>query len=92
MVDTRQKRSSAATVATPWMPPSIVVDGSIDTQDRPHIGWTYAGITISSSVPLTDLPADALLLLVEAGRILVLTETYRELVPLETDRILKLVD
>lgn len=89
-VDTASKRFSLIGFAQPHYPMVLIPDGTVAAGDRADMLALYSGITLSN--PLTDLPADALLLLVEEGRILSLTETYRELVPIETERILKLVD
>ena len=45
-IDTQNKRRSVhGYTHTPIYP---VADGTVGTQDRPHVAWLYAGITISA--------------------------------------------
>ena len=44
-IDTENKRRSATGVSNLFTVPPVP-DGSIGTQDRPHIGLIYAGIVI----------------------------------------------
>lgn len=49
-IDTEDKRRSVhGYTMTPIYP---VADGSVDTQDRPHIAWIYSGLTIATSLPV----------------------------------------
>jgi hypothetical protein len=46
-IDTEDKRRSVhGYTMTPIYP---VADGSVDTQDRPHVAWIYRGIVIGSA-------------------------------------------
>ena len=47
-VDTRNKRSSAINVASPWRGMLPAPDGAIDQADRQHVGFNYAGILATS--------------------------------------------
>jgi len=45
-IDTEDKRRSVhGYTHTPIYP---VADGSVDLQDRPHVGWIYRGLVIAS--------------------------------------------
>jgi hypothetical protein len=46
-IDSEDKRRSVhGYTMTPIYP---VADGSVDTQDRPHVGWIYRGFTIAAA-------------------------------------------
>ena len=56
MLDTQQKRMSAAYAGTTALPPSVFPSGAIDAAERLNIGWSYAGNTLAAPtlVPVED--------------------------------------
>lgn len=63
-VDTRNKRSSAIGVSLPWRGMLPDPDGSVDTEDRPHVVWLYSGI---EAVEIT-VPTVSVIAFVDSGR------------------------
>ena len=52
-IDSEDKRRSVhGYTMTPIYP---VADGTVDTQDRPHVGWIYRGLTIVAPVLISTL-------------------------------------
>lgn len=58
-IDTRNKRSSAIAVGSPWRAALPAPDAAIGQADRQHIAWLYAGILAAGQVSGAGMFCDA---------------------------------
>lgn len=47
-LDTRSKRASSVGILLPFVLAPVLPDATIDAVDRPHIAWSYSGITAAA--------------------------------------------
>jgi hypothetical protein len=50
-IDTRNKRSSAVSVGSPWRAMLPEPDGAVGQADRQHVALMYSGISAAEAVP-----------------------------------------
>lgn len=69
-VDSRDKRSSAINVSSPWRGMLPLPDGTVDQADRQHAPFVYAGISASSAAPAAARGINAVLFIVNISTLM----------------------
>lgn len=82
-ITTRNKRSSAINVGSPWRGLLPAPDGAIDQADRQHAGFYYSGISASPvpSPPLVIVPASGITGATDTSYFVVINDAYANRLP-----------